>query len=313
MSEERNVPDELDGERLDRAVVKLFGGSRAIVRRAVDDGHVRINGRRSAKGSVVKAGDKVSVEQSIVPEDGPPVPNPELPLQVMYESDAVLVVNKPAHMATAPLRPDETNTLANALIAQYPELIGIGYRPREPGLLHRLDNDTSGLVVVARTTTAFDELANALKGDRIHKEYLVICTRSGLPEMGSIEHPICHHPKDRRRMYACVHPRDVARNAPKPASTAYQVEREAGDLALVRVSASRAARHQIRVHFASIEHPLVGDELYDGDLTRGMTRQALHAARVSYESRTPGMSFDVSSALPTDMTDLLATPTPSAS
>lgn len=305
MSEEKPVPQDLDGERLDRAVVRLFGGSRASVRRAVDEGQVRVNGRRSAKGSVVKAGDLLSIEQDLGAADSPPEPNPDLPLDIAWKADAVMVVNKPAKMATAPLRADEKDTLANAIAAQFPELVGTGYRKREPGLLHRLDNDTSGLVVVARTPAAFEELAAALKANRIQKEYLIICMAEGLPEAGSIDHPICHHPKDRRRMYACAHPRDVERNAPKPASTQYEVERVVGDLALVRVKAARAARHQIRVHFASIEHPLVGDELYGGDLSRGLTRQALHAARVKYETKTQGLSLDVKSSIPADMMALL--------
>jgi 23S rRNA pseudouridine1911/1915/1917 synthase len=125
-----------------------------------------------------------------------------------------------------------------------------------------------------------------------------------LPDEGTIEYPIANHPKDQRRVYACVHPRDVMRYAPRPAVTRYTVEKRVGEWALVRAEASRAVRHQIRAHFAALEHPLAGDALYGGKAVPGLARHALHAARVAYAG-APELSFDVSSPLPPELASLV--------
>jgi 23S rRNA pseudouridine1911/1915/1917 synthase len=303
MKVECSVSEELAGERLDKAIVALVeGASRARVKRAIENGEVRVNGRVLAKGGVVKAGDVISLDDATVKSsEGACIPEPNAPLTVRHASDAVLVVEKPAGQATAPLRSDEAGSLASALVGHYPDLAGIGYSGREPGLVHRLDTDTSGLVIVARTAAAFDKLRDALQAERITKEYLLICKSEGLPDEGTIEHPIANHPKDKRRVYPCIHPRDVMRYSPRPALTRFTVVRRHGPLALVKATAPRAVRHQIRAHFASIGHPLVGDTLYGEDST--MSRHALHASRVAFDEAS--MAFDVASELPPDMAALV--------
>lgn len=303
---EVKVPDELDGARLDKALAALVpGASRARVKAAIAEGGVRVNGRRMPKGGVVGAGDTLTVELGdFSAPESPPVPE-DAPLDVRYASPAMLVVDKPAGQPSAPLRHGETGTLVNALVFHYPETLGVGYGVREPGLLHRLDNDTSGLLLVARTAAAFDELRDALKGGAIVKEYLLICREEGLPDEGTIAFPLTNHPKDQRRVYACVHPRDVIRYTPREASTDYVVLSRKDGLALVRVVVSRALRHQIRAHFAAIGHPLVGDALYGGDPIPGLARHALHASRIALETGTPGLSFDVTSELPPELAALV--------
>lgn len=303
---EVTVPEELGGARLDKALVALIpGASRARVKAAIADGAVRVNGRHVPKGGVVAAGDRLSMELAdLASPDAPAIPE-DAPLDVRFESAHVVVVDKPAGQPTAPLRAGETGTLANALVFRYPETATLGYSPRDPGLLHRLDNDTSGLLVVARTREAFGELKAALDGEALVKEYLLVCRSEHLPDEGTIAFPLANHPKDQRRVYACVHPRDVIRYAPRPASTDYVVVERAGPYALVRVTVSKALRHQIRVHFAAIEHPLVGDVLYGGEPVEGLDRHALHASRLSLETATPGLSFDVSSDLPAELRALL--------
>jgi 23S rRNA pseudouridine1911/1915/1917 synthase len=305
---ERTVPDDLNGERLDKAIVRLVeGASRARVKKAIDDGLVKVNGRARPKGGVVHAGDVVAIDEDAVRSgDAPCVPEPGAPLTIRYESDAVLVADKPAGQPTAPLRAGEIGTLANALVGRYPELAGIGYSAREPGVVHRLDTDTSGLVVVGRTAAAFDALREALQTEAIAKEYLLVCAGLDLPDEGSIEYPIANHPKDKKRVYPCIHPRDVMRYAPRPATTRYRVERRTpdGKWALVRAEAARAVRHQIRAHFAALEHPLAGDALYGGEAVPGLSRHALHAARVSFAG-DPALSFDVTSPLPPDLAALV--------
>jgi 23S rRNA pseudouridine1911/1915/1917 synthase len=305
------VPEGLTGERLDKALAKLAPSlSRARVKRAIEAGGVRVNGRRAAKGAPLSAGDVVEldpkqVEALLSGTDAPAVATKEAPLSVRYESKTVIVCDKPAGQATAPLRAGETGTLANALVGHYPELAGIGYSPREPGLVHRLDGDTSGLVLAARTAEAFEAMKAALREDRLTKRYLLVCAEEGLADEGTIEFPIANHPKDQRRVYPCIHPRDVMRYQPRAASTRYTVKQRGERWALVEASISRALRHQIRAHFAAIGHPLAGDVLYGGAEIHALGRHALHASRIAYEGGAGVEAFDVESPLPPDLAALL--------
>lgn len=307
---EITVTEELGGARLDKAIVALVeGASRARVKRAIEDREVRVNGRVLAKGGVVNPGDVISLDDaSVRSAEGGAAPEPDAPLTVRHEAPGVLVVDKPAGQPTVPQRPDETGTLANALVGRFPELAGIGYSPREPGVVHRLDTDTSGLVVVARTAEAFDVLRDALQSERISKEYLLVCKSDGLPDDGTIEHPIANHPKDKKRVYPCIHPRDVMRYAPRPALTKFTVVKRSGDWALVRATAPRAVRHQLRAHFASIGHPLAGDVLYGEEgASQVLPRHALHASRVAFDGEgDKALAFDVTSDLPADMQALVS-------
>jgi 23S rRNA pseudouridine1911/1915/1917 synthase len=311
---ELTVTDELAGARLDKAIVALVdGASRARVKRAIESREVRVNGRVLAKGGVVNAGDVIELEDtSVRSAEAPALGDANAALSVVHESKGVIVVDKPAGQPTVPQRPDETGTLANALVGRFPELAGIGYSPREPGVVHRLDTDTSGLVVVARTEAAFETLREALQSERLMKEYLLVCKSEGLPDDGTIEHPIANHPKDKKRVYPCIHPRDVMRYAPRPALTRFTVVRRSGEWALVRATAPRAVRHQLRAHFASIEHPLAGDVLYgqqeggDEATRTALGRHALHASRVAFDGGgEASLAFDVSSDLPADMAALV--------
>lgn len=309
---ELSVPETLDGARLDKALTELVPrASRARVKKAIESGSVRVNGRRARKGTQVKTGDALSVSLEVGTElassDAPATPEPGAPLQVRWKTPKLLVVDKPAGQPSAPLKGGEIGTLANALIGHFPELgaPGVGYSPRESGLLHRLDNDTSGLLVVGRTAEAFAALRDALHADRIAKSYLLVCREAGLPDEGTIAFPIANHPKDQRRVYACVHARDVMRYAPRPASTDYRVLDRKGGWARVEVSVARALRHQIRVHFAAIEHPLAGDLLYGGEAIRGLDRHALHASRVALEDPDPELTFAIDSPLPPELEAIL--------
>ena len=305
LSRDLTVPPELDGERLDKALASLDKGlSRARIRRAIDEGHVRVGGRRRPKGATVAAGEVISIA---IEDDAnsPAVATPEAALVVLLERDDLLVVDKPAGMPTAPLRHGETGTLANALVGKYPALAGIGYGPREPGLLHRLDTGTSGVVVVARTQPVFEALREALKDGQLHKTYLLVCTQDGLPDSGTIEHPLANHPKDQKRVLACVHPRDVMRYRPRPASTEFRVIERGSKWALVEATAPKALRHQIRAHFCAIDHPLAGDVLYGGEPIPGVERHALHAASVTYGGSKVVPAFSVRSPMPAEIEKLV--------
>jgi 23S rRNA pseudouridine1911/1915/1917 synthase len=305
------VPDSLDGARLDKAVAQLVPElSRARVKRAIELGAVRVNGKRLPKGGTVGRGDTVRIDVAQV-LDTPALATPDAPLKVMLETSQIVVLDKPAGQPTAPLRPGETGTLVNAVLGRYPELVPsdeetfVGHSARDPGIIHRLDTETSGAVVVARTAAAFDVLKAALREERLDKRYLLVCASEGLPDEGTIEFPLTNHPKDQRRVYACVHPRDVMRYEPRPACTHYKVLKRAGNWALVEARIGKALRHQIRAHFAAIGFPLAGDELYGGPVIRALGRHALHAARVTYAGGGGVEAFDVSVPLPKDMATLL--------
>jgi 23S rRNA pseudouridine1911/1915/1917 synthase len=308
---EFTVPASLHGSRLDKAIAhSLPDLSRARVKRAIELGAVRVNGRRMAKGGTLSEGDKVRIDVAQVVET-PATGTPDAPLKVVFENAQVVVVDKPAGQATAPLRPAEIGTLVNAVLGHYPELVPdgpdafIGHSAREPGIIHRLDTETSGAVVVARTAAAFETLKTALKAGKLDKRYLLVCSGQGLADEGAIEFPLTNHPKDQRRVYACIHPRDVVRYEPRPACTRYRVLQRAGNWALVEVSVGKALRHQIRAHFAAIGHPLAGDELYGGPVIRALGRHALHAARVVFAGGDGIDAFDAEVALPKDMASLL--------
>jgi 23S rRNA pseudouridine1911/1915/1917 synthase len=296
------------GMRLDKVIAQSLGLGRGPVRRLFEEGRVRVGKRPGVKGDMLPAGARVEVDLPDAPEGGAAVADlaPERPLVVLVETPEAVVVDKPAGQASAPLRPGETGTLANALVGRYPEMAGVGFHPREPGLLHRLDTGTSGVIVAARSVAAFDELTAGLKAGHLAKDYLAVCQDDELPEAGHIDIPLAPHPKDTRRVLACLHPRDVERLEPRSASTEYRVERRAKGRALVRVRAPRALRHQIRAHLAAIGCPIVGDELYGAEPLPGFGRHALHAAFVAWRGGGGVSPFEARSPLPADLEALLA-------
>jgi 23S rRNA pseudouridine1911/1915/1917 synthase len=302
------------GARLDKLIVqKVPGLGRAAAKRLFAEGRVKIvpggegRPRHASKGDVASPNDVIELALEPAESANAAVPDPDAVLHIALETPHLVIADKPAGQPTAPLDPGERGTLANALVARYPELAEIGFSPREPGLCHRLDTGTSGLVLAARTKPAFVALTTALKEGRLDKRYLVLCAAADLPESGSIDIPLAPHPKDRRRVYPCVHPRDVARYAPRPASTAYTVKHVHGDVAVVEVRAPKAARHQIRAHFSAIDHPLLGDVLYGGPPVAGAEgRHALHAHRITWEGDASIPAFTVESPLPPDLAALIA-------
>lgn len=302
MSDQRFVVEAShSGERLDKFVIAVVPGlGRKGARRLFDEGRVRINGKRPRKGDLARQGDQVVIE---MPESSGPnaVPESSAALVVRLETAQAVVVEKPPGQPTAPVDDGETGTLANALVGHYPEMEKVGYSPREPGLVHRLDTDTSGLVLAARSEAAFDALSKGLKAGAIEKRYLLICHGAGLASSGEIGIPIAHHPKDQKRMYPCVHPRDVARYRPRQATTTFRVLRMAGEWALVEARAATAIRHQLRVHFASIGHPLAADVLYGGPAAPGLTRHALHASYVGWRGDAVVPALEAHSPLPADL------------
>ncbi len=295
----------MDGQRIDKVLIEALGMriGRSGAKALFEAGAVRIEGKRVPKGRVARKGERVLVR---IPElSVAAVPEPSALLDVRLERADLVVVCKPAGMPSAPLAAGETGTLARALLGHYPEMVCFGHSPREPGLVHGLVSGTSGLLVAARTASAFEQLTAALRDGQLHKAYLLLCAAEGLAPSGVIEVPLCAHPKDSKRVMACMHPRDADRYHARPASTSYRVRDRAGPIALVEATVARAARHQLRAHFAAIGHPLIGDVLYGGS-TELLTRQALHASGIRCDGNPTLPGFSVQAELPEDLARIWA-------
>lgn len=303
------------GTRLDKLLVgRLTAVGRAQVKRLFDEErvHLVLDNERGQRMQKARKGDVCAegqvFEVGVQEETSEALADEAAVLEVLLETDQIVVVEKPAGQPSAPLQPGERGALANALVGKYPEMKSVGFSVREPGLCHRLDTATSGLLVAARSKAAFDAITKGLKEHRLDKKYLLLCPAKDLPESGIIDIPLAPHPKDKKRMLACVHERDQARNAPKPATTSYRLVRVHGEIALVEATAPSARRHQIRAHFAAIGHPLYGDALYRGASLDGLERHALHANRIAWPGDPVVPAFVVTSPLPDDLAKLCPSP-----
>ncbi|MEM9695249.1 MAG: RNA pseudouridine synthase, partial [Myxococcota bacterium] len=218
--------------------------------------------------------------------------------------DDFMIVQKAAGVPCAPSRPGETGTVVNALLHRYPGIRGIGFRPREAGLCHRLDNGTSGLLWVAKTAEAFEVARAALEAGEVDKRYLAVCRDPGGLQTGVISSAM-------RSVGKRVRSGPVESFDGWLGTTRYQVIRRGPGRVLVEASATRAFRHQIRVHLAELGAPLVGDTLYGGPAVDGFARHALHASRLRYQPLASGLrkrwALDVGSTLPADMAQLVVT------
>lgn len=286
------------GSRLDRLVALRANVGRRRARELCQGGLVVVDGRRGRAADPVAAG--ASIELELPNEEAEP--NPSLPLDVRLERSSVVVAYKPPGQPSAPLGPGERDTLANALVARYPEMAHVGMRPREPGLLHRLDTQTSGLVVACRTKEAFVHLGAALRQGKLEKRYLAIANGSSLPDQGSLDEALGPDPRKRGRVR--VADRETSGYA-RQSLTRYRVLDRRGPLVLVELQMSRGFRHQIRAHLAGAGAPLVGDTLYGGrPWPEHPERHALHASYVAWAGDATLDGFEVEAELPNDMREL---------
>ena len=293
------------GMRLDLALGQALPQySRSRLAGWIRDGAVWVNGRTARPRDPVYGGEAVlvraqaTITTSVAPE--------RMKIDVVYRDRHVMVVDKPAGLVVHPGAGNRSRTLQNGLLALEPGLAAV---PRA-GIVHRIDKDTSGLLVVARTIEAHAALVEALREHDVQREYLALCV-GALTGGGSIDRPIGRHRTDRLRM--------TVRADGRPAVTHYRLLERFAHHSLLRVELETGRTHQIRVHLAHAGHPLVGDPLYGGrrQLTGGLTpeqrealqsfrRQALHAARLSFEHPVTGKTVEVASKLPADFEALLA-------
>jgi 23S rRNA pseudouridine1911/1915/1917 synthase len=286
-----------EGGRLDRFVAaRLADLSRTAVQRLIDDGFITLN------GSICKASDKVGQGDAIVVRIPPPAPTEliaeDIPLAIVYEDNDVVVIDKPAGLVVHPAAGHDRGTLVNALLSQAPDLQGIGGEVR-PGIVHRLDKDTSGLIVVAKNDRALQFLQGQFKARTIRKMYLALVEGSLEPRAGIIDAPIGRSKTDRKKMAVTPEGRS--------AQTRYRVRQtyRQPDLSLVEARPETGRTHQIRVHFAWLKHPLVGDELYGRQKPIvPIERHFLHAAALTL-TLPNGETHTFTAKLPDDLRRVL--------
>ncbi|MBI4234568.1 MAG: RluA family pseudouridine synthase [Chloroflexi bacterium] len=295
MPDQRLFTVEGGGVRLDRYLaLRCPDLSRSRCQGLIRDGLVTVNGASAKAAQRLRAGDQVVV---VVP---PPAPLPLVaeaaPLHVVYEDQDLLVVDKPGGVPVHPSPGHPAHTLVNFLLAQCRDLSGIGGVIR-PGIVHRLDKDTSGLLVVAKHDAAHLALARQLQTRQVAKSYLALAWGRPHPPEGTVEAPIGRDPRNRKRM--AVVPGGRA------ARTRYQVLRSFSEASVLEAAPETGRTHQIRVHLASIGHPLVGDPLYSRRKTPLVARQFLHAHRLGFRLPSTGEYREFTSELPDDLRRVL--------
>ncbi len=290
-----------EGERVDRYIAdKIRALSRNAVQRLIDEIEIVVNDAEVQKSYLLQVGDVVSVH---IPPPKPTALEPEpIPIDVIYEDEDILVVNKDAGIVVHPGAGHRSGTLVNAILAHYPDIEGVGGE-RRPGIVHRLDMDTSGVMVVAKNDRALRYLQRQFKNRTVRKLYVTLVAGRIPQTEGRIEAPIGRHPVHRKRM--------AVRTGGKPARTqwrfrGYYRDERGGNYTLLDVRLLTGRTHQIRVHFSWFGYPLVGDRVYAPALVaQGAPRQFLHARRLTIEHPRTGDPMTFESQLPEDLQHVL--------
>jgi len=288
-----------EGERLDIFITEHAGISRSRAQKLISDGHVLVGGEPGRKNHALSSGESVSWE--VPPPEPEDIVPQEIPLLIVYEDEHIIVIDKPADMVMYPGPGHPSGTLLNALLARYPELVGVGGRGR-PGVFHRLDRGTSGLVAVARNEKAYSAMVEKMQARQVERVYLALVVGSIPAQTGTIDAPMGRSRGNRKRMA-------VDQYAGRRAVSTFEVlERFDSDFTLVEVALETGRTHQIRVHFSHIGHPVAGDPEYSrGRSARqlGLDRQFLHARRLSFDHPVTGERMVFDSELPADLEGVL--------
>lgn len=291
------VDQHWDGVRLDRYVALVVDAlSRSYARQLIEDGHIQVNRRDARPSHAVQTGDLVTVRR---PLPQPTDIKPEaIPLDIVYEDADVVVVNKPAGMVVHPAPGHISGTLVNALLARYPNMHLSG--DVRPGIVHRLDQDTSGLLVIARNDHAMQLLTEQQRARQMHKAYLAVVEGRFKEPQGVIDAPLGRHPVDRKRQSVIADGRT--------ARTHYRVLEELGAYTLLEVVLETGRTHQIRVHFAYKSRPVLGDPLYGPrkpPATFGLKRQFLHAYKLGFVLPSDNVWHEFVAPLPEELAVVL--------
>jgi 23S rRNA pseudouridine1911/1915/1917 synthase len=272
---------------------KIEGLSRAQVRKVIDAGGVRVGSFTRKAGYKLRPGDRVHVEYEIPAPEGALVPQ-NIPVKIVYMDADVIVIDKPPHLVVHPGPGHPSGTLVNALIYHFPEVALVGNEQR-PGIVHRLDQDTSGVMVVARSPRAFASLQDQFKSRVVWKTYLALAWGRMSDTEGKLSWPLGRHPKEGSKI-------SIRARSPKKAETFFQVQRPFKDTTLLEVKPVTGRTHQIRVHLAAAGHPVVGDPVYGKKREpREFPRIFLHAHTLSFLHPATGERLTFASPLPPDL------------
>ena len=287
-------PSRLDAWLAAKTELVAAGLSRSRIQALALDGHIVVNGARARPAQRIRTGDAIGV---CVPPAQPitDLRPQDIPISAVYEDEQVIVVDKPAGLPVHPGPGHPDGTLVNALLARCPDIQGIGGELR-PGIVHRLDRDTSGLLVVAKTQRAHQDLTEQMRRRAMLKEYCAVAVGLVTPESGTIDAPIGRDPRHRQRMAVTAGGR-IAR-------THYATEEELPGHTLLRVTLETGRTHQIRVHLAYIGYPVLGDDVY-GRSSPGLDRQFLHAARLGFHHPATGDWMVHEAGLPPELAEAL--------
>jgi 23S rRNA pseudouridine1911/1915/1917 synthase len=296
------IPAALAGERLDRIVSLVTGASRADAAVLVAAGGASVDGAVVLSGKVrLVTGQEVVIDPSHLPQPLAPEPEPDVVFEVVYADDDVIVVDKPAGLVVHPGAGNPTGTLVNGLLARFPEIASVG-DPARPGIVHRLDVGTSGLLVVARSPRAYERLVAALAGREVGRRYHTLVWGHPANPQGVIDAPIGRDHRDPMRMAVVVDG--------KVARTRYRVVRtyrQVAEVAEVACQLETGRTHQIRVHLSAIGHPVVGDGTYGGNRSALVVpRPFLHAAALSFVHPGTGEVVSFESPIPEDLAAVVA-------
>jgi 23S rRNA pseudouridine1911/1915/1917 synthase len=301
MSNEFYLQVEEDSARIDRYLAEeLPDLSRSRIQQLIEQGKVQVNGKVCTSKKInLKVGDRITLE---IPEAQPLELTPQdIPLDILYEDDQLLILNKPAGLVVHPAPGHPNGTLVNALLAHCPNLPGIGGVQR-PGIVHRLDKDTTGAIAIAKTDIAYQHLQAQLQAKTARREYLGVVYGAPKTESGTIDLPIGRHPQDRKKM-AIVPVEEGGRSA----ITHWRVKERLGNYTLIHFQLETGRTHQIRVHSAKINHPIVGDPVYGSGRSVGVNLpgQALHAWKLKVQHPISGDAIEVTAQLPQTFNTLL--------
>jgi 23S rRNA pseudouridine1911/1915/1917 synthase len=292
-------PEAGSGTRLDVFLAdKIEGLSRAQVRKVIDGGGVRVGSFARKAGYKLKAGDRVHIEFEIPEREGVLIPQ-NIPLKIVYMDADVIVIDKPPHLVVHPGPGHPSGTLVNALIYHFPEVALVGCEQR-PGIVHRLDQDTSGVMVVARSPRAFSFLHDQFKRRVVWKTYLALAWGRVTAAEGKLSWPLGRHPREGSRI-------SIRARSPKKAETFFAVQRVFKDTTLLEVKPVTGRTHQIRVHLAAAGHPVVGDPVYGRKREpRDFPRIFLHAHTLSFLHPETEERLTFASPLPPDLEAVIA-------
>ena len=296
------IPETATRGRADRFAADLSGLSRSYVQRLITEGHLTVDGQAVKANTLLEPG--VTLEL-VVPPPAPaePIAQPEIPVDVVYEDDDMLIVNKRAGLVVHPAAGHASGTLVNALLGRGGELAPSGIAGvQRPGIVHRIDRDTSGLLMVARNDAAQASLQAQLKARRVKKTYLALVAGSVSAAAGRIEAPVGRDPARRTRMA-------VTQNG-RPATTGYRVRERFAGWTLLELDLVTGRTHQIRVHVEAIGHPVAGDPMYGTGTSRrgpdGLERLFLHAWRLELTAPSTGRLIRAEAPLPPELEQVLA-------